>query len=193
LKYNIRPRDPTDEFRTSSILGRKILMTRFAALAFSALFVPVVAVSSRAAQAPPTRPLTRSIWDGVYTAAQAQRGEQLYATHCGRCHGADLAGVPWETLGRTMPETMRSPLHFDRTPELTGPRFYANYDRLPLADLVQRIRISMPQDKPGMLTRQDVVDVVAYILSFGGFPLGRSELMDRMEGLQEIEIVPYRR
>jgi hypothetical protein len=58
-----------------------------------------------------------------------------------------------------------------------------------LSDLVQRIRISMPQDKPGMLTRQDVVDVVAYIL----FPLGRSELMDRMEGLQEIEIVPYRR
>ena len=145
------------------------------------------------AQNPVTRSPTRSIWDGVYTDAQAQRGEQLYAKHCSRCHGADLAGLPWEALGQAMPDNRRSYLHADRTPELMGSTFYANYDRLPLSDLVERIRISMPQDKPGMLTRRDVVDVVAYVLSFGGFPLGNTELTDRLDGLQEIEIVVYRR
>ena len=159
-------------------------MTRFAALAFSALFVPVVAVSSGAAQTPPTRPLTRSIWDGVYTDAQAQRGEQLYATHCSRCHGADLTG---------MPVTPPFPGATVRTPALTGPLFDSHYNDLPLSDLVERIRISMPQDRPGRLNRAATVDIVAYMLLRSGFPLGRTELTDRMEGLQEIEIVPYRR
>ena len=168
-------------------------MIRHAVLALNVLISAVLAGPSGAAQTRPTRPPTQTIWDGVYTDAQARRGEQLYAKHCSRCHGADLAGRPWEALGRTMPETMRGSLHFDRTPELTGPRFYANYDRLPLSDLAQRIRISMPQEKPGSLTRKDVVDVVAYILSFGGFPLGRTELTDRLEGLRQIQIVPYRR
>jgi hypothetical protein len=81
---------------------------------------------------------------------------------------------------------------FDRTPEVLGPTFYANYDRLPLSDLVERIRISMPQNKPGMPTRKNVVDVVAYILSFGGFPLGRTELSNRLEALRKIQIVAYR-
>jgi mono/diheme cytochrome c family protein len=168
-------------------------MTRYAALASSAVFGLAVAASSGTAQTPVTRPPARSIWDGVYTDAQAGRGEPLYAKHCSRCHGADLAGLSWEAVGRAMPDNVRPYLHFDRTPELTGPTFYANYDRLPLSDLVERIRISMPQDKPGMLTRKDVVDVVAYLLSFGGFPLGPTELTDRLEGLQEIQIAKYRR
>ena len=33
-----------------------------------------------------------SVWDGVYTAAQAQRGAPLYEKDCAECHGADLTG-----------------------------------------------------------------------------------------------------
>ena len=40
----------------------------------------------------------RSIWSGVYTESQARRGEDLYATQCARCHGANgistTKGVP---------------------------------------------------------------------------------------------------
>ena len=35
----------------------------------------------------------RSVWDGVYTTAQAARGEAAYAQNCGFCHGANLAGT----------------------------------------------------------------------------------------------------
>ena len=49
----------------------------------------------------------------------------------------------------------------------------------------------MPQDRPGSLTRQATVDVMAYLLLQNGFPLGRTELTDRLESLREIMIVPY--
>jgi len=94
----------------------------------------------------------------------------------------DVVGLSQRVLG-----------DLDRTPELAGPTFYSHYDRLSLADLVERIRISMPTGKPGILTRKDTVDVVVYLLSFGGFPLGRAELNDRLEDLREITILAYRR
>jgi hypothetical protein len=73
--------------------------------------------------------------------------------------------------------------------ELTGPTFYSNYNGLLLSDLAERIRISIPMDKPGILTRKDTVDVVAYLLFYGGFPLGRAELNDRKEDLREIRVL----
>jgi S-disulfanyl-L-cysteine oxidoreductase SoxD len=167
-------------------------MTRSARLTLTALPLLVAASSGPMAQTQVTRPASRSIWDGVYTDAQARRGEELYAKHCSRCHGADLAGLPWEALGQAMPEALRSYLHFDRSPELTGPTFYSNYDRLLLSDLVERIRISMPTDKPGIPSRKDTVDVVGYLLFFGGFPLGRTELSERLEDQRDIGIVAYR-
>ena len=127
---------------------------------------------------------SRSIWDGVYADGQARRGEGLYRQHCVRCHGADLAGMaitpPW-------------PSGLDRTPALTGPLFDDHYKDLPLSDLVERIRISMPRDRPGSLNRKGTVDVMAYLLFQSGFPLGRTELTDRLDGLQEIQIVAHRR
>jgi cytochrome c len=126
----------------------------------------------------------RSIWNGVYTESQARRGEQLYATWCSNCHGADLAGRPREP---------RFAGDRDRIPELVGPTFNSWYDRLSLADLVERIRISMPQDKPGVLTRAHAMDVVAYLLFIGGFPLGPAELSEKPpEDVSRIRFLAHR-
>ena len=125
----------------------------------------------------------RSIWSGVYTESQARRGEELYGRSCAACHAADLTG---------MPITPRFPGARDRVPELVGPTFVANYKDLSLCDLVERIRISMPQDRPGSHSRQEIVDVVAYLLFQGGFPLGRTELTTRFDDLQEIRILAHR-
>ena len=48
------------------------------------------AVLLRAQAAPPTP--ARTVWNGVYTADQAQRGSQQFGTHCASCHAADLTG-----------------------------------------------------------------------------------------------------
>ena len=141
------------------------------AVLYSAGWIPIQAQS------------TRSIWSGVYTESQAHRGEELYGQSCARCHAADLTG---------MPVTPRFPGARDRIPELVGPTFVANYEEMSLCDLVERIRISMPQDRPGSLNRRQVVDVVAYLLFQGGFPFGRTELTTRLDDLQEIRIRSHR-
>jgi hypothetical protein len=72
------------------------------------------------------------------------------------------------------------------TPALTGGVFMANWDGLSVGDLADRIRVSMPFDRPGTLTRQENADVVAYILRFNQFPAGKDELPRDIPTLKQI-------
>jgi mono/diheme cytochrome c family protein len=110
---------------------------------------------------------SRSVWDGVYTEEQAQRGEPLYHDSCSACHGDTLKGS-------------------GETPALAGSAFLANWSGLPLGDLFERIRRTMPQDKPGRVTRQQKADILAYLLRFNKFPAGKTELPHQTEFLNEI-------
>ena len=110
----------------------------------------------------------RSVWDGVYTAEQARRGEPIYAQHCGSCHGTTLEGG-------------------EMAPPLAGGAFNANWNGLSIGDLVDRIRISMPQNNPGSLSRQQCTDIVAMMLNAGSFPAGASELPRELEALKQIK------
>jgi S-disulfanyl-L-cysteine oxidoreductase SoxD len=128
------------------------------------LMVPVVlcvAAAIVAAQSPASQ------WDGVYTEEQAQRGEPLYSQYCASCHGADLLGVP---------QVRRYPGQPDRTPALVGPQFANNWNDLLLGDLLERIRISMPQDAPGALSRRQNAAILAYMLKSGRYPPGDREI-----------------
>ena len=100
---------------------------------------------------------TKSVWDGVYTAEQAKRGEALYGQHCASCHGATLLGA-------------------EEAPALTGPEFSGNWTGLTVGDLYDRIRMSMPADDPGKVSGQQKVDIIAYMLRVGAFPAGMTEL-----------------
>ena len=101
-----------------------------------------------------------SVWDGVYTAEQARRGEPLYAAECAECHGDDLAGL-------------------DMAPALVGQEFLYTWDGLALGDLFERLRISMPQGDPTSVGRQEKADILAYMLEAGGYPPGDTELSPR--------------
>jgi mono/diheme cytochrome c family protein len=116
---------------------------------------------------------TRTVWDGVYTEEQAKRGEALYRQSCATCHGDAL-------LGREM----ASPL--------TGPTFNSNWNGVMLGDLMERMRLTMPQTSPGSLSRQENADVLAYILSVGGFPAGERELARQTEILNTIRFLATR-
>jgi mono/diheme cytochrome c family protein len=112
---------------------------------------------------------TRSVWDGVYTEAQAGRGQPLYNEHCASCHADTLMGG-------------------EMSPPLTGGEFMSNWNGLTLGDLFERIRTSMPQNKPGKLSREVNADITAYILSVSKFPAGKAELPHSAEFLKEIRI-----
>jgi quinoprotein glucose dehydrogenase len=110
-----------------------------------------------------------SVWDGKFTMEQSKRGEALYDQHCASCHGPDLSGN-------------------DEAAPLTGSAFLANWDGLSVGDLTERIRVSMPPNNLGKLSRQQIVDIISYMLSFNSFPAGKAELDPKAEVLKEIRI-----
>ena len=64
----------------------------------------------------------------------------------------------------------------------------SNWSGLTVGDLFDRIRTSMPADRPGKLTREQNSDILAHILNVGEFPSGKTELGTRSEVLKEIRI-----
>src|SRR5712671_1965643 len=99
---------------------------------------------------------SQSVTQGVYTDAQAGRGQTVYSARCSTCHGATLAG---------------------RTgPALAGDDFNGIWARQPMSELVQKIFNTMPKDDSGKLTLQQSTDIVAYMLQAGKYPAGRAEL-----------------
>ena len=64
----------------------------------------------------------------------------------------------------------------------------AKWEMLPMADLFDRISISMPANAPGTLTGPQNADVLAYILSLNGQPAGRTELPADGKKLQLLRI-----
>src|SRR5579862_9557871 len=110
---------------------------------------------------------SRSVWDGVYTSEQARRGATLYANNCASCHGSALNGG-------------------ESAPPLAGGEFFANWSGLTLGDLFERIRVSMPADNPGKLSREQDADILAFMLSMNQFPEGQTELEHRTEVLKQI-------
>ena len=112
----------------------------------------------------------KTTWSGVYTDAQAKRGDAAYASLCASCHSPDLSGV-------------------DAAPPLTGNEFNAGWNDLPLNDLLERMRTTMPADKPGSLSRQDAADIIAFILSKDHFPTGETDLPTEAEPLKQIKFL----
>jgi cytochrome c len=114
----------------------------------------------------------RSVWDGVYTDDQAKRGAPLYAEKCSNCHGSELTG--------------------NDAPALVGAEFSANWSDLSLNDLAERIRITMPADNAGSLSRAQVVDLIATILKHAEMPTGAAELPPTPETLKLIKYLGTR-
>jgi len=136
---------------------------------FSICVVAAATIATAAAQ----DPAPRSVWDGVYTEEQAKRGEKVSAEQCARCHGQSLSGV-------------------ESAPALVGDLFNANWEGVVLGDLFERIRLSMPLDTPGSLSRQQNVDVISYLLKVGQFPAGDKELVADATVLSQIKFVSNR-
>jgi cytochrome c len=112
----------------------------------------------------PSKP--HSIWDGIYTAEQAKRGEPLYDRACSACHGDKLAG------------------HED-APPLAGQDFLDSWNGLTVGKLFDKIRLTMPKGTPSEVGVQQKADILAYILSVNKFPTGKIELQ-KSEALKDI-------
>lgn len=110
-----------------------------------------------------------SVWDGVYTQQQADRGKSLYAKECASCHGATLDGS-------------------GAAPPLAGADFKSDWNGHTAADLFDKTQTTMPADQPGHLTRDQTADILAFLLASNGFPAGSKELPTDAESLGKIQI-----
>jgi mono/diheme cytochrome c family protein len=112
---------------------------------------------------------TKSVWDGVYTEEQAKRGEALYFERCVRCHGPSYMGGS------------------DGAQPLIGSTFNGNWNNVGLDQMLDRVRLSMPQDKPASMSRQQTADAIAFLLSINKIPAGKTELPREAEMLALIQ------
>jgi mono/diheme cytochrome c family protein len=118
-----------------------------------------LAIGNGAAQAPPAKVVSTS--SGVYTAAQAARGEQTYMNTCVSCHP---------------PGTY------------TAPVFRQKWNGAPLSYLFGLVSQTMPKEEPATLEPKEYAQVVAYLLKINGAPAGKAELPADVEALKKIRI-----
>jgi len=122
-------------------------------LVFLCLFVAVPVIEARP-QAP-----VKTVLDGVFSEAQAKRGEAAYAANCGVCHGADLEGIS--------------------APELIGTHFLERWREDMLDTIYNYIKDNMPQGRAPDAPRipdTDYLDILTHILNVNGFRAGASDL-----------------
>ncbi|MBI4887846.1 MAG: cytochrome c [Acidobacteria bacterium] len=125
--------------------------------------IALLAVSIAAAQAPKT------VWEGVYSDAQAGRGKKSYIANCAACHNEGLQGG-------------------DLAPALKGEEFLLKWNDKSMFELVDRIQKTMPQDNPGGLMSAENADIVAYMLQVNRMPGGAADLGTDAAALKAIAI-----
>lgn len=99
----------------------------------------------------------KSVWSGVYSAAQAAAGEELYVTACANCHGDDLEGR-------------------ERAPALAGGAFAQRWDGATLKNLFERMEAMPPDNPTARLSAPQNADVLAFLLSANNVPAGTEPL-----------------
>jgi mono/diheme cytochrome c family protein len=110
---------------------------------------------------------SQSVWDGIYTEAQAARGEAGYREACASCHGEKLDGR-------------------GQIPPLAGSDFTSNWNGMTVGDLFEKMQTSMPADRPGQLSKEQNAAILAFILGSNRFPAGNKELSADTDALKGI-------
>ena len=119
----------------------------------------------------------KTVWDDVYSADQAARGETEYQKACSSCHGADLMGAVPGAGGSGG----------GNAPILANDLFIDRWRGDNLVALFTFIKGSMPRRAETSLTDATKIDILAFILKENGFPAGTEEL--RADALARIQLV----
>ena len=137
----------------------------------AALFATILAggFAANAALAADATPAGKAAGDGIFTTDQSKRGEAVYNANCAMCHQPDLGGK-------------------EPVPELAGDKWLAHWLNHSVGELFTRVSTTMPQGKPGSLTKDQYIDVIAFIIDANGFKSGSTELKPDPDTLKTIMI-----
>lgn len=118
------------------------------------LILPVVLFAGSALVSSQAPTKSRTVWDGVYTEAQATRATGVFGASCAGCHALT-------------PEGARP---------LSGEEFWQSHTQKSVSELLNYISKNMPNGNGGSLAPESYNDIVALILKSNGFPAGATEL-----------------
>lgn len=104
-----------------------------------------------------------SVLDGVFTSAQAARGQAQFAQTCLACH---------------------------TVAEHTGRGFGAKWAGTTLNELFELMSNTMPEVEPGSLEPEQYASIVAFFLKESGYPEGQRELPSEVAALKKIRVEP---
>jgi mono/diheme cytochrome c family protein len=105
-----------------------------------------------------------------FTAEQAERGEAAYMHNCQDCHGTSLDNG-----------------EFGGAP-LKGSWFRQHWGNGSVAALIGKTKGTMPPDRPGQLSDQTYLDLIAFLLSQNGYAPGDKELPADVETQQTMSL-----
>lgn len=125
------------------------------------------AVQRPKAQSPEST--SQTVWNGVYSEAQAYRGEKVADTTCIGCHGPRLDGG-------------------DSGPKLVGDLFLSGWTSQSVGELFAWLQEAMPAEAPGTLSKDETAAVLAYILQLNKIPAGKADLPTDRAALDRIRI-----
>jgi mono/diheme cytochrome c family protein len=113
-----------------------------------------------------TAPKQQTVWDGVYTDAQATRGEMAFSRSCANCHALATEGkIP-----------------------LVGDLFWKSFSQKTVGELLEYVSNNMPNGAPRSLSGDAYQDIVAAMLKSNGFPAGATEVASNM--VADAQIIP---
>jgi len=119
-----------------------------------------VALRAQAANAAGT------VWDGVYTEAQASRATATFNQSCANCHTLASQG----------------------NRSLSGDKFWEGFTQKTVGDLLTYVKTNMPNGNGGSLSASTYNDLVALILKSNSFPAGTAELTP--DRISTVQIIP---
>jgi hypothetical protein len=134
------------------------------ALAGGAALVMVTTIGAAAGQS-----ARRTVWDGVYSNAQAERATATFESVCSRCHTLAPGG---NTQGGA----------------ISGDKFWTAFTQKSVGDLLGYVSKNMPNGNGGSLAASTYNDLVALILRANGFPAGDVDVSP--ESVAGIQIIP---
>jgi cytochrome c5 len=107
---------------------------------------------------------TKTVLNGVYTDAQALRGEEVFTIECTECHDGQADG-----------------------PLLNSDEFTNRWREDSVAHLFTYMKTKMPESDPGSLSVNTYLDLLSYVLWLNKFPAGATELT--VDALPDIQFV----
>jgi S-disulfanyl-L-cysteine oxidoreductase SoxD len=98
----------------------------------------------------------KTVWDGVFNQAEADRGATAYQSYCSGCHGESL-----QAFGGV----------------LIGEKFNNHWREDNLHHFFQLMSVTMPPGGRARPSEAEYVDILAYLLKMNEFPAGSDELV----------------